>query len=63
MCLEEVNTKLENMELTLKENRCVGNVGVNLELQAEKQRNILQTEESIKQLQSDKWQLELEIYR
>ena len=63
MCLEEVNTKLENIELTLKENRCVGNVGVNLELQAEKQRNILQTEESIKQLQSDKWQLELEIYR
>ncbi|XP_023346888.1 uncharacterized protein LOC111715748 [Eurytemora carolleeae] len=65
--LEEVNTKLENMELTLnqlkEENRCVGNVGVNLELQADKQRSILQTEESIKQLQSEKWQLELEIYR
>ena len=41
--------------------RCVGNVGVNLELQADKQRSILQTEESIKQLQSEKWQLELEV--
>ncbi|XP_023331630.1 kinetochore protein NDC80 homolog [Eurytemora carolleeae] len=67
MYLEEVNKKLENMEQTLnqlkEENRCFGNIGVNLELQAERQRSILQTEELIKQLQSDKWQLELEIYR
>ena len=36
-------------------------MGVNLELQAEKQRRMLQTEELIKQLQSEKWQLELEV--
>ena len=36
-------------------------MGVNLERQAEKQRSMLQTEEIIKQLQSDKWQLELEV--
>ena len=36
-------------------------MGVNLELQAEKKRSMLQTEQIIKQLQSDKWQLELEV--